>query len=328
MDTFVDSSWYYFRYLNPDFGEAIFDKKIADNWVPVDMYVGGAEHAVMHLLYSRFIHKFLRDIGLTKSDEPFLTLVHQGTITNAGAKMSKSKGNVVNPDDFTEKFGSDVFRLYLMFMGPYEMGGDWSDKGIAGTDRFVNRVYDLFNEYKNILNGNKPKEKFDLNLLSDQEKFIYRKTNQTLRKVDEEIEHFRFNTAIAALMELFNNLKELSACSNGLKGYVLQRYAVMLAPLAPHLSEECWQIIGEEKSIFENPVWFTADQDALIEDKISIAVQVNGKLRNTIEIPMDSEEESVKSFVFSDEKVNKFTEGKTIVKEIFVKNKIYNIVVK
>jgi leucyl-tRNA synthetase len=213
-------------------------------------------------------------------------------------------------------------------MGPYEMGGDWSDKGIAGTDRFVNRVYDLFNEYKNILNGNKLKEKYDLNLLSEEEKFIYRKTNQTLRKVEEETEHFRFNTAIAALMELLNNLKELSKCTSEIQGYVLQRFASMLSPLAPHLSEECWQIIGEEKSIFENPVWFTADQNALIEDKISIAVQVNGKLRNTIEIPVDSEQESVKSFVFSDEKVNKFTEGKTIVKEIFVKNKIYNIVVK
>ena len=139
MDTFVDSSWYYFRYLNPKYSENLFDEKLAENWMPVDMYVGGAEHATMHLLYARFIHKFLRDIGLTKADEPFSNLIHQGTITNQGAKMSKSKGNVVNPDDFTKVYGADVFRLYLMFMGPYELGGDWSDKGISGTDRFVQR---------------------------------------------------------------------------------------------------------------------------------------------------------------------------------------------
>ena len=190
MDTFVDSSWYYFRFLNPKFSEGIFDKSIADNWVPVDMYVGGAEHATMHLLYARFVHKFLRDLGIAKGDEPFKTLVHQGTITNAGAKMSKSKGNVVNPDLFTSKFGSDVFRLYLMFMGPYDMGGDWSDKGISGTDRFVNRVYDLFNEFKDLQNQTSAKEKYDLNSLSEQDKFIYRKVNQTFNKVGEETESF------------------------------------------------------------------------------------------------------------------------------------------
>jgi len=328
MDTFVDSSWYYFRYLNPNFDEAIFDKKIADKWIPVDQYVGGAEHATMHLLYSRFIHKFLRDIGLINNDEPFLNLLHQGTITNAGAKMSKSKGNVVNPDDFTEKFGSDVFRLYLMFMGPYEMGGDWSDKGISGTDRFVNRIYDLFNEYKNILSEVSPKEKYELNSISEIEKFIYRKTNQTLHKVEEEIEHFRFNTAIAAMMELLNNLKDLSGCSKEIQSYVLKRLTVMIAPLAPHLAEECWQILGNEKSLFEKPLWFNSDLIALVEDTTSIAIQVNGKLRSTIDIPTDSLQEAVKPLVFSDEKVAKFTEGKTIVKEIFVKNKIYNIVVR
>ncbi len=328
MDTFVDSSWYYFRFLNPNFSDMMFDKKLADKWTPVDQYVGGAEHATMHLLYARFIHKFIRDIGLTNSDEPFMNLLHQGTITNSGAKMSKSKGNVVNPDDFTGKFGSDVFRLYLMFMGPYEMGGDWSDKGISGTDRFVNRVYDLFNDYKNLLTEASPKDKYDLSSLSENEKFIYRKTNQTLKKVDEEIDNFRFNTAIAALMELLNNLKDLKTCSNEIQGYVLSRLNVMIAPLAPHLAEECWLIIGNSDSIFEKPIWYDADPDALIEDTINIAVQVNGKLRDTIAVAVDSEQDSVKPIVFADEKVAKFIEGKSIIKEIFVKNKIYNIVVK
>ena len=328
MDTFVDSSWYYFRFLNPDFSEGIFDKSIADNWLPVDMYVGGAEHATMHLLYARFIHKFLRDIGLANSDEPFLHLIHQGTITNQGAKMSKSKGNVVNPDEFTLNYGSDVYRLYLMFMGPYDMGGDWSDKGISGTDRFVKRVFDLFNEYKDLQSQATAQDKYDLNSLSDKEKLIYRKTNQTLYKVDEEINHFRFNTAIAALMELLNSFKDLSSCSKELQLFALQRFAIMLSPLAPHLGEECWGLLGNSASIFEKPLWYEFDELALLEDYVSIAVQVNGKVRATVDVPIDSEQDAVKKLVFGEDKVIRHTADKKIIKEIYVKNKIYNIVVK
>ncbi|MFC2102789.1 leucine--tRNA ligase, partial [Bacteroidota bacterium] len=328
MDTFVDSSWYYFRYLNPGIEDKIFDVKPADDWIPVDMYVGGAEHATMHLLYARFVHKFIRDLGLTKSDEPFKTLIHQGTITHSGVKMSKSKGNVVNPDDFTTKFGSDVFRLYLMFMGPYEMGGDWSDKGITGTDRFVNKVYDLFKDHENILAKSSPKEKYILSTLSGDELFVYKKVNQTLNKVNNEIDHFHFNTAIAALMELLNNLKNLDNCSEEMQAYVLIRFAVMIAPLAPHLGEECWELLGNTASLYASPVWYEVDPEGLVEDSVNIAVQVNGKLRSTIPVPIDSEETSVKEKVFIDEKVIKHTEGKNIIKEIYVKNKIYNIVVK
>lgn len=328
MDTFVDSSWYYLRYLNPNISYAAFDKELANKWTPVDMYVGGAEHATMHLLYARFVHKFLRDLGLLNSDEPFQTLVHQGTITNQGAKMSKSKGNVVNPDDFTSKYGSDVFRMYLMFMGPYDQGGEWSDKGISGVDRFVQRTYELFNQHSNLNKLVKANSKYDINTLSDIEKRIYRKVNQTLKKFNEEIENFRFNTAIASLMELLNELKSLEQCNDELKLYALERFAFMLAPVAPHLGEECWQILGKEKSIYQQPVLYDVDKDALVEDTINLAVQVNGKLRATIEVPLNSEQEFVKQIVFSDERVMKFVNGKNIVKEIFVKNKIYNIVVK
>jgi leucyl-tRNA synthetase len=328
MDTFVDSSWYYFRYLNPDIDSKIFDTDKTDKWVPVDQYVGGAEHATMHLLYARFIHKFLRDIGYTDSNEPFLNLLHQGTITNQGAKMSKSRGNVVNPDVFTHDLGSDVFRLYLMFMGPYELGGDWSDKGIAGTERFVLRTFELFKKNKDIAKENKSKEKYNIPQLSNDEKIAYKKVNQTIKKYDEEISNFRFNTAIASLMELLNELKNIDKCSKDIQSYVLERFALLLGPVAPHLAEECWQILGKEKSIFEMPLWFEPDKDALVEENVNIAVQVNGKLRAAIEMPINSEQEEVKSVVMKDEKVTKHLDGKNIIKEIFVKNKIYNIVVK
>ncbi|MGA7836842.1 MAG: leucine--tRNA ligase [Ignavibacteriaceae bacterium] len=328
MDTFVDSSWYYLRYLDPKVSKQIFNKELAEKWTPVDMYVGGAENSTMHLLYARFIHKFLRDLGLVNSNEPFANLIHQGTITNNGTKMSKSKGNVVNPDDFTVNYGADVFRLYLMFMGPYELGGDWSDKGITGSDRFVQRSYDIFTKHEGILKKASPKELYNIEELKDEEKSVYKKINQTIKKFDEEINNFRFNTAIASLMELLNELKNLDKCSDEIAAYTLQRFAVLIAPVAPHLGEECWKLIGNEISLMERPVWLQFDSKALVEDSVNIAVQVNGKLRTTIEMPLNSEQAAVKESVFADEKVTKHTDGKQIVKEIYVKNKIYNIVVK
>jgi leucyl-tRNA synthetase len=328
MDTFVDSSWYYLRFLDPHINGSIFDTERAKDWIPVNMYVGGAEHTTGHLIYSRFIHKFLRDCGLLNSDEPFQTLLHQGIITNEGAKMSKSQNNVVNPDEFTQKYGSDVFRMYLMFMGPYELGGDWSDHGISGINRFVQRTFELFNRFKNLTKNVSAKEKYDIDSLNEDEKIIYRKVNQTIKKLEEEISNFRFNTAIAALMELINELKNIEKCSDEIKLFSLSRFAVLLAPVAPHLAEESWQILGRESSIFMNPVWYRYDESALVADTVKIAVQVNGKLRDTIEVALDSEQEEVKKAVLDDVKVTKHLDGKKIVKEIYVKNKIYNIVVK
>jgi leucyl-tRNA synthetase len=328
MDTFVDSAWYYFRFLNPSIATEPFDRQLSDKWIPVDMYVGGAEHATMHLLYARFIHKCIRDIGYTNSDEPFMHLIHQGTITNQGAKMSKSKGNVVNPDQFIDKYGSDVFRMYLMFMGPYELGGDWSDKGITGTDRFVQRTYELFSKFSGLLNQHKIKVVYELDLLNENEKAVYKKVNQTLKKLDEELHHFRFNTAIAALMELLNEMKKLDSCSNEIQCYTLVRFASMMAPLAPHLAEECYALLGSKESIFQKPFWFEPDPKALVEDLVSIAVQVNGKLRGTVELPINSSQNDVKNLLLNEEKIKKHLDGKEIVKEIYVPNKIYNIVVK
>jgi leucyl-tRNA synthetase len=328
MDTFVDSSWYYLRYLNPNYEEGMFDPKLANAWTPVDTYVGGAEHAVMHLLYARLIHKFLRDIKLVNSDEPFQKLIHQGTITNLGAKMSKSKGNVVDPNQFLHEYGSDVFRMYLMFMGPYDLGGDWSDKGIVGVDRFVQRSYSMFNANKDLANRTNTSEKYNLDALREVEKGIYRKVNQTLDKINVELEHFRFNTAVAALMELLNEMKNLNECNPEIQLYSLERFSIMLAPLAPHLAEECWSLLGKEKSIFENPVWFEVDQQALTKDSITIVVQINGKVRAKIDMAANLSEDEVKSLVYADEKVKSYTDGKQVIKEIYVPNKIYNIVVK
>jgi leucyl-tRNA synthetase len=283
----------------------------------------------MHLLYARFIHKFLRDIGLVDNDEPFRKLIHQGTITNQGAKMSKSRGNVVNPDGFIKDYGSDVFRMYLMFMGPYELGGDWSDKGIVGVDRFVHRVYTYFFDNKDLAKTTASAEVYNLSSLSESEKAVYRKVNQTVVKFDEEIENFRFNTAVAALMELSNEFaKELAACNEEIRLFALERYAVMISPLAPHLGEECWNLLGKDASLFEKPVWFKADPEALISESVTIVVQVNGKVRAKIGMPPDSAEAAVKESVWNDDKVKAHTDGKSVVKEIYVKNKIYNIVIR
>lgn len=328
MDTFVDSSWYYLRYLNPNYKDGMFDTNLANAWTPVDTYVGGSEHAVMHLLYARFIHKVLRDIGLVNSDEPFQRLIHQGTITNQGAKMSKSKGNVVDPNQFIHQYGADVFRMYMMFMGPYELGGDWSDKGIVGVDRFVQRTYSIFESHKNIAKENPAKEKYNIAELNEAEKSIYRKVNQTLVKLELEIDSFRFNTAVAALMELLNELKLLSECRKDVQTYTLERLAIMIASLAPHLGEECWQMLGKEKTIYEMPVWFTVDENALTKENVTIVVQINGKVRSKIDMPVDLSQEEVKTNVFADEKVKSYTDGKQIVKEIYVPNKIYTIVIK
>ncbi|MBK7105318.1 MAG: leucine--tRNA ligase [Ignavibacteriae bacterium] len=329
MDTFVDSSWYYLRYLNPKISDKIFDNDLADQWTPVDTYVGGAEHATMHLLYARFIHKFLRDLKLINNDEPFQRLIHQGTITNQGAKMSKSKGNVVDPGIFTSEYGSDVFRMYLMFMGPYDLGGDWSDKGIVGVDRFVQRSYTLFQNNENVLKENPSKEIYLMSDLSDVEKDVYRKVNQTLYKYDGELENFRFNVVVASLMELLNELiKSLPNCRKDLITYSLERFAYLLAPIAPHLGEECWQLLGNENSIYKYKHDYKVDKNALVVDEVTIVVQVNGKIRAKLNLPIDLDEAEVKTTAFSDENVKTHTDGKIIVKEIYIKNKIYNIVVK
>lgn len=304
MDTFVCSSWYFLRYLSAHNNKAAFDKKVTDKWMPVDMYIGGSEHACMHLLYARFIYKVLRDLGYVKSDEPFLRLIHQGTITKDGAKMSKSKGNVVSPDEFVEKYGSDVFRMYLMFMGPLTQGGDWSDQGIAGISRFTDKVYKLIYEDKKPQDYDKMK----------------RLLHKTIKKVTEDIEKFHFNTAISALMEFTNE-----ALKNGVDPTSKKVLIRLIAPMAPHLAEELFEKMGCQKSVFYEK-WPSYDKKLAKESTINLAIQVNGKLRGTIEVSVSISKEKAIAKAKEVDNVKKHLEGKKIIKEIYVPGRLVSLV--
>ncbi len=302
MDTFMCSSWYFLRYLSPHDDTQAFDMKLVRQWMPVDMYIGGPEHACMHLLYARFIHKALMD---DKSAEPFKRLVHQGLVTKDGAKMSKSKGNVVSPDSFVEKYGSDVFRMYLMFMGPFEGGGDWNDRGITGVARFIDRLWRMFST---------PHVEED----SEEMKKIL---NKTIEKVTQDIDRLQFNTALAALME-FNN----SALKNPVSREAKIAIAQLIAPMAPHFAEEEWELLGEKFSIF-NSHWPESDVRYLKDTEVEIAVQVNGKVRGTITVPAKVTEEEALAQAKSDPGVARHLEGREIKKVIFVPGRLLNLVV-
>jgi len=324
MDTFVCSSWYFLRFPNPHIDTAPFDSEIVKKWLPVDQYVGGAEHAVMHLLYARFFTKVLYDLGLIDFDEPFTRLVHQGVITNKGAKMSKSKGNVINPDRYLEKYGSDVFRMYMMFMGSYSEGGDWSDEGIHGINRFLNRVWRLVE----IIQENPPAggEKV-------QAAHLDRARHYAAKMVTLDLERFHFNTSISRIMELVNaiylyiqGLKPKEQNSEILND-VLKTMVQLISPFAPHLGEELWHRLGNNDSVF-NSKWPKWDEEKLRKETATIVVQINGKIRSKIEADIDSDDEEVKGKVFEDPKVRKYTEGKEIIKVVVVKNKLVSVVVK
>jgi leucyl-tRNA synthetase len=324
MDTFVCSSWYFLRFLNPDINDAAFDTKIANEWLPVDQYVGGAEHAVMHLMYARFFTKVLYDLKLIGFDEPFTRLVHQGVITNRGAKMSKSKGNVINPDVYIRQYGSDVFRMYMMFMGSYTEGGDWSDEGINGINRFINRVWRLVEMvHNNPPSGKEVKEIVNLDRIR----------HYTIKKVTQDLDRFHFNTAISRIMELVNAmylyLQELMPEEQNKKIIVdiLNTLIQLIAPFAPHLSEELWERMGHKETVFLSQ-WPQWEEEKMKAETVPIVIQVNGKLRSEIEVDVDSDEELVKEKALKDPKIIKYTDQKSIIRIIVVKNKLVNIVIK
>lgn len=315
MDTFVCSSWYFLRFPDASYDKGAFNPERVRKWLPVDHYVGGAEHAVMHLLYARFITMVLYDLKLVDFGEPFLKLVHQGTITNRGAKMSKSRGNVVNPDAFIEKFGSDTFRMYLMFMGPYEEGGDWSDKGINGISRFLGRVWKLVTESETV------DKTADLRPL-------LRIEHRSIRKVTQDLDRFHFNTAISSLMEYVNYLIDVNAkVAEKDRQAAIRILVLLLAPFAPHLCEELWEKIGNKRSVFDQS-WPSYDEEIAKEEEITLVIQIDGKLRKKLTVPANLSQDELKKIALEEKRIQELLEGKEVKKVIVVPDKLVNIVTK
>ena len=315
MDTFVDSSWYWYRYLSPHYGEGPWEPEKGEEWLPVDIYTGGIEHAILHLLYARFWTKTMRDLGLVEFGEPFNRLYNQGIILGEDAeKMSKSRGNVVNPQDYVDRYGADALRDFLMFIGPWDQGGPWDGRGIEGVSRFLRRALSLTGD------GDPSGAEADPAELA-------RRTNRTVKKVTEDLEGFRFNTAIAALMEQTNYLLAI-------KGQVgeeewedaLRTFALVLAPFAPHHAEEMWAAMGEPYSVHDQ-AWPAWDETLIAAEEITLVVQVNGKLRDRIEVPADITEEAATELALSSERVRLHVEGREIRKSIYVPGRLVNLVV-
>ncbi len=325
MDTFVDSSWYELRYPDNKNDKEIFNKDLINKMCPVDKYVGGPEHAAMHLLYARFICKAMRDMGLLDFDEPFKSLVHQGIILGPdGNRMSKSRGNTVAPDDYVSKYGSDVFRTYLAFGFAYTEGGPWSDTGLQAIVKFVNRVERLVEDVKDI------KDAYDPASLSKDDKDLNYVLNYTIKAVTNDTDRFQFNTSIARMMELINAISKYQQSGNVNKGFLrhtVETLLLLYAPYAPHFTEESWEKIGNDYSIF-NQEWPSFDESALVKDSIEIAVQVNGKIVFKLDVPSEADQAAVEELVKSDDRLNEALAGRNIVKFIYVKGRLANIVAK
>ena len=324
MDTFVESSWYYERYASPRYNKGMFDPEAVKYWLPVDQYIGGIEHAILHLLYSRFYTKVLRDFGLVDFDEPFTNLLTQGMVIKDGAKMSKSKGNVVDPNYLIEKYGADTARLFSLFAAPPERDLDWSDQGVEGSYRFINRVWRLVMENLETLKG--PSREVGLDGMSQD---LHRKTHQTIRKVTGDIDRYHFNTAISAIMELTNaiyGVLPLNGDTTGAFQEAVNAILILLSPFVPHVTEELWHQVGKESYLLNEP-WPKFDPEAAKEEEITIVVQVNGKLRDRLSLPADIREEEVKEMAMEQGKVKKYLDGKSVRKVIYVPKKLLNIVV-
>lgn len=318
MDTFVDSSWYMLRYCNPQVNDRPFDRAAVDKWMPVDQYIGGVEHAVMHLMYARFFVKALRDMGMVSFGEPFMRLFNQGIILGPdGQKMSKSRGNVVNPDGIVERIGADMVRCYLMFIGPYDAGGPWSPQGISGVESFLNRVWTI------ALDGPAPGAPASGGA-ADAE--IQRLLHKTTQRVTDDMDRFRFNTMLAALMEMVNALMRRRAdISQGLWREATERLALLLAPSAPHLAEEIWHRIGHSESI-HTVDWPTFDPELTEDVQVTLVVQVNGKVRDRIEVPADIDQKTAEELALSSPQVQRQLEGAQVRQVIYVPGRLVNIV--
>ena len=326
MDTFLDSSWYFLRYCDPKNTEAPFGKDKADYWMNVDQYIGGVEHAILHLMYARFFQMALYDLGLVSTEEPFKNLLTQGMVIKDGAKMSKSLGNVVSPKEIIEKYGADTARLFILFAAPPERELDWSDKGVEGSFRFINRVYRMVYDFSQ--NFSEAPDSYEVK--GDADKSMAYWLNYAIKKVSDDIgERFNFNTAISTIMELVNEMYRYKegAINPGLYGAAIKDLIIMLAPFVPHVTEEMWEHLGYEGSVHDQS-WPEYDEKALVKDTVEIVVQVNGKIKEKLDIAGGLSKEEMEKTVMENEKVKGLIEGKNVVKVIAVPGKLINIVVK
>jgi leucyl-tRNA synthetase len=324
FDTFMESSWYYARYASANNDSAMLDGE-ANYWAPVDQYVGGIEHAILHLLYARFYHKLLRDEGLVNSDEPFTRLLTQGMVLKDGAKMSKSKGNTVDPQALIDRYGADTVRLFSMFAAPPEQSLEWSDSGVEGANRFLKRLWKLVAGH--VAAG--PAPALDAAALDEAQKAARRKTHETIAKVGDDYGRRQtFNTAIAAVMELCNELAKLDADapqSRAVLDEALRAVVLMLCPIVPHASHSLWQALGGTGEVIDAP-WPEVDEAALTRDSIELVVQVNGKVRAKMSLPADADREAAEAAALAQDNVQRFLEGVTVRKVIVVPGKLVNIV--
>ena len=321
MDTFVDSSWYHLRYASPHYDSGPFDPEAARHWAPVDQYTGGAEHAVMHLLYARFFNKALRDLGLVDFDEPYLRLFNQGIIIADHQKMSKSRGNVITPDPYVRELGADVVRTYLMFLGPWDQGGDWSDSGINGMARWINRVWDIAQRDASAL---------DAQPVDDEAaRALVRTTHKTVKKVIGDLERFKFNTALAAMMEMTNHMSRAwdeGGVDSGSWSDAVEKLLLLLAPIAPHVTEELWERTGRPYSIHSQlmPSW---DEELARDEEITLVVQVNGRVRDRIQAPASIEESEARQLALESARVRPYLEGAEVRQVVYVPGRLVNVVV-
>ena len=321
FDTFFESSWYYLRFLSPDYKDGLLDQS-KNQWLPVDQYIGGIEHAILHLLYARFFHKLMRDIGIVDSSEPFLSLLSQGMVLQDGIKMSKSKGNTIDPDDIINKYGADTVRLFIMFSAPPEQSLEWSDTGIEGSHKFLKRLWSLSFQVLNNKNIESP------NLQTSKD--MRTKIHKTIKKFTHDIfERNSFNTAISSSMELLNEMIKYDQSKDFDNKVLLEgieNIIKMLSPITPHICQELWSNINNHSSLIDES-WPKVDNDALLESKKEIIVQINGKLRGKVTIKIDQNEDEVNSIVNLDEKIHSYLKDIEIKKIIYIKNKLINYVV-
>ncbi len=329
MDTFVESSWYFARYTCPRFTQAPLDREKASYWLPVDQYIGGVEHAILHLLYSRFFTKVLRDLGYLDIDEPFTNLLTQGMVIKDGAKMSKSKGNVVDPHDLIATYGADTVRLFSLFAAPPEKDLEWNSQGVEGSSRFINRLYRFIAQNRQFLQ----KKAASRGEPGESGRILHRKIHQTIRRVTENIENnFHFNTAISAVMELFNTLSAATdpAARDRAEAHIareaIEVILVLLSPMIPHFCAEMWEQLGNSGSVEQAP-WPQFDAKAAAEEQLTIVVQVRGKVRGRLEVPADIDDDELIRLALTDDNVARFIGGDTVKKTIVVKKKLVNIVV-